>query len=200
MSTNRGYLYAIAFDNGIIKGGRTDDITRRYDEHRRDAGRFGLTIANWWFSEFVGELRYRENQLLQILTRMGRRASAGKEYFHDVPFSAARAAAERAASGHCHCKYRTSCETSLHLVGVAVTEPWWDKFPSGLDVAYTNFRLGCGSEIVGELNDDLVPTGPLPIQIGVPARIEVNWLTRRGTWTVYNADYDDGIQITGWSP
>ena len=49
MSTNRGYLYVIAFDNGIIKGGRTDDITRRYDEHRRDAGRFGVTIAKWWF-------------------------------------------------------------------------------------------------------------------------------------------------------
>jgi hypothetical protein len=27
----------------------------------------------------------------------------------------------------------------------------------------------------------------------------VDWLTHRGTWTVYSADYDDGIQIAGWS-
>ncbi|BEL05734.1 hypothetical protein Q0Z83_039250 [Actinoplanes sichuanensis] len=198
MFTNPGYLYVIAFDNGIFKGGCTDDIMRRYGEHRRDAGRFGLTIANWWFSEFVGELQFRENQLLRILNRMGRRSAAGREYFHDIPFSAGRAAAQRAASEPCHCEYWTSCETSLHLVGVAVAKPWWDKFPSGLDVAYANFRLGCGGEIVGELNDDLVPTGPLPIQIGVPARIDVDWLTYRGTWTVYSADYDDGIQIAGW--
>jgi hypothetical protein len=189
-----GELYVVTFDNGVTKVGRTDDFARRYDEHRRDAARFGLTIANWWRSDQVEQVRYRENRLLARMAEIGIRAAAGREYFQDVPFSIAVAAAERSLAGVCPtCEFHLSCKGVFHVAATMTGVPRIESRPGTVDLVVCDLELACGSVITAVLdNDDLHPGGPTPILTGRPSMVILADFRSRhragiAPWTIWGA-------------
>jgi hypothetical protein len=190
-----GELYVIAFSNGIVKVGRSDDFCRRFHEHRRDAARFGLAIADWWRSDPLDRTEHRERRLIARMSEVGIRTAAGREYFSGVPFSVAVALAERLVCGRCpsFCQFGCAADGAFHVGGTAIKQPWVETPPGRRGMYVCTFRLVCGTEIRGVLdNDDLHPGGPLPVPLDQPLMLSVADYRARWRpdmpWTVWDAD------------
>ena len=84
---NPGYVYVLAFDNGTIKVGRTQNAARRLGSHKSSARSFGLTIADEWVSPLHVEWQANEDALKAIAAIAGGTATS-PEYFSGASFDA----------------------------------------------------------------------------------------------------------------
>jgi hypothetical protein len=91
-----GYVYVVLFSDGTVKVGSSADPASRLAIHRADAACFGITIPDYWVSPWRHGFGAIERFLLGTLERLGATARAGREYFADLDFERAVAAAEDA--------------------------------------------------------------------------------------------------------
>jgi DNA-binding XRE family transcriptional regulator len=82
-----GFIYLIAFDNGLVKIGRTQDIERRLVAHARAAHSFGFTVTGKWVSPRHRGWFANEDELIRLAHEMGGKPTT-PEYFKDVSFDA----------------------------------------------------------------------------------------------------------------
>ena len=83
---NPGYVYVLAFDNGTIKVGRTQNAARRLGSHKSSARSFGLTITDEWVSPLHVDGRQTKRPSRQSrLSLAGRRPP---EYFSGASYHA----------------------------------------------------------------------------------------------------------------
>lgn len=93
-TNSEGFVYVLAFANGIVKVGKTTNPHTRIAEHGRDAARFGATINATWVS--APHIGYHANERSLIAFCESRwTRSGGIEYFADADF---KAVAEYAAA------------------------------------------------------------------------------------------------------
>lgn len=84
---NAGHVYALAFDSGGVKVGRTQNIKRRLNQHRCDARRFGLTVTDEWASPLHLEWYTNEDTLKRLAAKLGG-APLSPEYFNGTDYAA----------------------------------------------------------------------------------------------------------------
>lgn len=82
-----GYIYVIAFSNGVTKVGSTCDPSQRFRDHSKTGVAFGTTIVDWWISEEHPHYRDSEQALIGLAQGMGER-QMGREYFTGIGFQA----------------------------------------------------------------------------------------------------------------
>ena len=83
---NAGYVYVIAFSNGTVKVGKTQNTVQRLYAHKSDARKFGLTITDEWVSPLHAEWHSNELKLKYIAASLAG-VPMGREYFSNVGFA-----------------------------------------------------------------------------------------------------------------
>ena len=83
---NAGHVYVLAFDNGTVKVGQTQNATQRLNSHKSAARGFGLTVTDEWLSPLHVGWRANEDALKAIATGLGGTV-ANQEYFSGVDFA-----------------------------------------------------------------------------------------------------------------
>lgn len=78
-----GHCYAIEFDNGTVKIGRTTNIIRRLSQHRSSATRFCVDIQKIVITEAVTNHKALEKTLLDFACSLKGSSSKG-EYFNGL--------------------------------------------------------------------------------------------------------------------
>jgi hypothetical protein len=86
----RGFIYVLAFDDGLIKVGHTRAPARRLSEFKRDARRYGRVLVNGYLSRETGDPAGAESATILRVRRAGGRSRSGAEYFDGVDFDVAR--------------------------------------------------------------------------------------------------------------
>ena len=86
---NAGYVYVMAFDNGIVKVGRTQNIARRLITHAQSAHNFGIAVTGKWVSPLHGGWINNEDELIRIAHELGGKPTT-PEHFRGVSFEALR--------------------------------------------------------------------------------------------------------------
>jgi hypothetical protein len=81
-----GYIYVLAFDNGTVKVGRTQNTVQRMYAHKSDARKFGLTITDEWLSPLHAEWDSNELQLKYFAAGLAD-VPMGREYFSNISFA-----------------------------------------------------------------------------------------------------------------
>lgn len=82
-----GYVYVLAFTNGTVKVGRTQDTGKRLNAHKSDARKFGLTVTDEWVSPLHTEWLENEADLKVLAASLGG-TPLRQEYFKGVEFAA----------------------------------------------------------------------------------------------------------------
>jgi hypothetical protein len=82
-----GCVYVLAFDNGTVKVGKTQNVGQRLNAHKSDARKFALTVTGEWVSPVHVEWNANENALKGIAASLGGTA-VRPEYFSGVGFAA----------------------------------------------------------------------------------------------------------------
>jgi hypothetical protein len=82
-----GYVYVIAFSNGVVKVGRTQAAGNRLGEHRRAARSFGISIEAQWESPHHHGWVENEQALMRFAVELGGTPTT-PEYFTGVDFDA----------------------------------------------------------------------------------------------------------------
>ena len=82
---NGGYVYVMAFDNGIVKVGRTQNIARRLIAHAQAAHNFGIAVTGKWVSPLHNGWIENEDALIRIAHELGARPTT-PEFFNGVSF------------------------------------------------------------------------------------------------------------------
>jgi predicted GIY-YIG superfamily endonuclease len=83
-----GWLYVVAFSDGVIKVGRTSAAQERIKRHDWDAAKRGAKVVRWWISVKHSNLSQTESVLKQCCSRHWA-LFAGDEYFADADFDTA---------------------------------------------------------------------------------------------------------------
>ena len=83
---NAGHVYVLAFDNGTVKVGQTQNATQRLNSHKSIARGFGHTVTGEWVSPLHAGWRANEDALKAIAAELGG-TPAGQEYFSGVDFT-----------------------------------------------------------------------------------------------------------------
>jgi hypothetical protein len=152
-----GRLYLLAFDNGVVKAGRSADPKSRWAQHRRDAGKFGLTIVNRWYSEPVGRSDLLERLWLNLLKEVALPTTAGREYFRGVPFTIAKHFGEAIAGGlrrEVHCMTCTcGFSPSIKRIRAAVASTPVLRDNGRRDELDVEFVFQCGMSLNIEVTD-----------------------------------------------
>ena len=91
---NAGYVYVLAFDNGTVKVGRTQNTSQRLSAHKSEAGKFGVTLTDHWVSPPHTEWMRNEDKLKAIAAGLGGTVHR-REYFRGVDYAEVLAAAEQ---------------------------------------------------------------------------------------------------------
>jgi hypothetical protein len=91
---NAGHIYVIAFDNGIVKVGRTKDIPDRLRRHKGDGRKFGIAVTDSWTSPLHVEWEMNEETLKEIAARHGGTPTC-TEYFMGADYAQIASAAAR---------------------------------------------------------------------------------------------------------
>jgi len=84
---NAGHVYVLAFDNGTVKVGQTQNANQRMSSHKSIARGFGLTVTGEWVSPLHAGWRANEDALKAIAVSLGG-TPAGQEYFSGIDFAA----------------------------------------------------------------------------------------------------------------
>lgn len=175
------------FDNGVIKAGRTSDLAARSSAHTKAAGRFGLSVANRWYSELIRNAPRMEQRLLAVLAAMGPHTPAGREYFRDVPFSVARHQAvnlDRTSRVECCCG---KCVDPVDMLGVkaTVTDGPSDRPDMG-DTTVYGIRLACGAHIrILAVDPDHAADGPYALRPADEIELQLECRPWRGHWNAW---------------
>lgn len=165
----RGHLYLLKFDNGVIKVGSTTDIAARNSRHERESGRYGLQIVQRWNSVERADVRQAERLLINVLNMLGTRTSAGREYFTDVPFSIARYQAEhlsktredRCCCGECVCPVPVKLPAKVVAIDSSA-----DRF---------DLQLECDTVVTVDFHEDRdLHSGPHKLQVGDELVVEMD--------------------------
>jgi DNA-binding XRE family transcriptional regulator len=82
-----GYVYLIAFDNGLVKVGRTRNIERRLIAHAQAAHNFGFAVTGKWVSPRHRGWMGNEDELIRLAHELGGKQTT-PEYFKNVSFEA----------------------------------------------------------------------------------------------------------------
>ncbi|WP_425266637.1 GIY-YIG nuclease family protein [Amycolatopsis thailandensis] len=176
----------LQFSNDVIKVGSSSDAVRRIDQHRRDAARYGLSIANSWSSDPEECFEAQERDLLSVLAHLGRRTSGGREYFLGVPFEMARFQAQHARQ----LKTKVGCcETGVapldmiipaKLVSVeSIEEPTFQDRGYICDIQ-GELVLECGSRVRAIMCSDRM------LKVGHEFDVEFDWTSASDEiWTAY---------------
>jgi hypothetical protein len=90
---NAGHVYVIAFDNGMVKVGQTQNLPARFDAHERSARSFGLKLTGRWESPLHDDWLENEQALMRIARELGGQPTT-PEYFSGVSFDALAARAQ----------------------------------------------------------------------------------------------------------
>jgi hypothetical protein len=91
-----GYVYVIAFDNGVIKVGRSEKVTKRLKSHEAMARSFGIAVtAQWGSPEHDGWVE-NERELMRLARELGG-VPITDEYFTGVSFDVLAASAAELA-------------------------------------------------------------------------------------------------------
>lgn len=96
---NAGHVYVIAFDNGIVKVGRTQDVANRMGRHRGDGRKFGITLTESWSSPLHVEWEMNEETLKRLAAKYGGTPTCA-EYFQGADYAAVVDAATRLPFTH----------------------------------------------------------------------------------------------------
>ncbi len=93
--TELGQLYVIEFSTGVIKVGMSRNADRRLAQHKADAGRYFIEVADRWISDLHAGFRANERALIKwCCWKSTKGGSAGGEYFLGLDYGAAVAVAE----------------------------------------------------------------------------------------------------------
>jgi hypothetical protein len=82
---NTGHLYVIEFSTGAIKVGESRDPIVRIEAHRKEARRFGVSIARSWLSESARLTSCAERRLITACHREAVRLH-GYEYLSEIAY------------------------------------------------------------------------------------------------------------------
>lgn len=80
----RGAIYAIQFDSGLVKVGKSLTPEARIESHARSGAMHGRKIVNSWFSDLHNEYGFNEKMLIEFCSQIWGRASYGMEWFQDA--------------------------------------------------------------------------------------------------------------------
>ena len=83
---NAGHVYVLAFDNGTVKVGQTQNATQRLNSHKSAARGFGLTVTDEWVSPPHVGYRANEDALKAIAVNLGGTPTS-QEYFNGVDWA-----------------------------------------------------------------------------------------------------------------
>jgi hypothetical protein len=83
---NGGYLYAVAFDNGVVKVGRTLNPRGRLTNHRSGGRVFGAELTDWWVSPRHDCWEANEGTLIELAHQLGGIPTGGAEYFTGIDY------------------------------------------------------------------------------------------------------------------
>jgi len=72
-----GHVYVLAFDNGTVKVGQTQNASQRMSTHKSTARGFGLTVTGEWVSPLHTGWRANEDALKAIAADLGGTARLG---------------------------------------------------------------------------------------------------------------------------
>ncbi|WP_345541390.1 hypothetical protein [Phytohabitans rumicis] len=175
------------FDNGVVKGGRSENPAGRLGTLAATAARLGLRVTHTWTSPRLTNMRMRERELLGLLKSMGRRTPGGREYFLHVPFTLAKAQMEtwlkpgRHYWGHdCRqCELQDVFGVSATVVLASQMLGWRGDFL----VVTVDFDLPCGGCFQAKVEDGDVTYGRLVLDPGDQVNLEVE--RSRGSWIVW---------------
>ncbi len=76
-----GYVYVICFSTGVVKIGRSSEIERRLETHRRDAIARGIRVVHVWASPLHAGAAENERKLIRFAEGRFSRPEAGRECF-----------------------------------------------------------------------------------------------------------------------
>jgi hypothetical protein len=68
MNVESGYCYIILFSNGLIKGGKSGDIFKRYKTHKATAIALGISVKSTFYTESHLAYHANEKRLLSALS------------------------------------------------------------------------------------------------------------------------------------
>lgn len=176
----RGHLYLLKFDNGVIKVGSTTDLTARNSRHERESGRYGLQIVHRWNSVERADVRHAERLLINVLTMLGTRTPAGREYFTNVPFSIARYQAEnlsKTREEQCCCG-ECVCPVPVKLPAkVVAIDSVADRF---------DLQLECDTVVTVDFHDSRdLHSGPDKLEINDELVVEMDPVMSRETAWIF---------------
>ena len=100
---NAGSLYAIQFDTGVIKVGKTMHCAKRIYEHRKNFLNAGIGIVSTYSAPCTA-MDKREELLLKRISELGGKVTTGKEWFSGITFSDAFSAMDEILSIHIECE------------------------------------------------------------------------------------------------
>lgn len=83
-----GYVYIVEFNDGTVKVGKAKNLQIRLANHRQDAEKFKLSIAQWWGSPLHRDYADTEKLLIEFASGTGD-IHGGREYFTGVSFDRA---------------------------------------------------------------------------------------------------------------
>ncbi|WP_054047196.1 GIY-YIG nuclease family protein [Alloactinosynnema sp. L-07] len=178
----------LQFDNGVIKAGMTADLATRSNEHAKDAGRFDLTIVNRWSSEAQPRVHQLERRLLAVLSMMGTRTPAGREYFRDIPFTIARHQAinlHHTSRAQCCCGNCVDPIDIRRMQATVISDP---DISGSHDFTEYKLELGCGSRIRTAISDpDFAPDSAYALRPDDDIEIDIDCRPWNRVWTTYVA-------------
>lgn len=100
---NSGSLYAIQFDTGVIKVGKTIHCAKRISEHRKNFQNAGIGIVATYSAQCTS-MDKREDLLLKRIAELGGMVTTGREWFTGITFSDAFSAMDEILSINIECE------------------------------------------------------------------------------------------------
>jgi predicted GIY-YIG superfamily endonuclease len=84
---NAGHIYVIAFSNGLVKVGQTQNVAARFSTHEQTARSFGLKMTDQWESPLHAGWLENEQALKRLARELGGQPTT-PEYFSGIDFDA----------------------------------------------------------------------------------------------------------------
>lgn len=81
-----GYVYVVAFDNGVVKPGRTTYPYDRLVQHKSGCRVFGAALTDWWVSPPHDGWKANEQKLIELARQLGGTPAGGAEYFTGISY------------------------------------------------------------------------------------------------------------------
>lgn len=80
-----GYIYAVEFENGIVKVGQTSSLDERFKAYQAQSKCYGTRVNETW-QAWVEDPSAGERRLMELAADYGASLHAGREWFTDASF------------------------------------------------------------------------------------------------------------------